>query len=118
MIIFLIAHLFIGWKTEKKELADEGQGMLDYGQCIQNGHFIQTTFENWESKFLQMMFYVLFTVKFRQKSYSESKSLDDKDGVHKELVVHLICFGYQKWRDLFKYLPPFTFCCFYIFIPN
>lgn len=88
MIIFLIAQFYTGWKTENKELAEEGQRSLTYGQYIQSGHFIETTFENWESEFLQMMLYVLLTVKLRQKGSSESKSLDVKEDVDKEPVVH------------------------------
>ena len=46
MIIFLIGQFFTGWKTENKELVEEGQAMLNFSQYLQSGHFIQTTFEN------------------------------------------------------------------------
>ena len=52
MLIFLIGQFFTGWKTENNELIEEGQAALNFGQYIQSGHFIQATFENWESEFL------------------------------------------------------------------
>ncbi|KAA0130160.1 hypothetical protein FY557_02725 [Chryseobacterium sp. SN22] len=88
MIIFLAGQFFTGWKTENKELAENGSTMLSLGQYIHSGHFIQATFENWESEFLQMMIYVVLTVSLRQKGSSESKSLDKKEDVDKEPEPH------------------------------
>jgi len=88
MLIFLVGQFFTGWKTENKELIEEGQKALNFGQYIQSGHFIQATFENWESEFLQMMLYILLTVSLRQKGSSESKSLEEKEDVDKEPVAH------------------------------
>jgi len=88
MLIFWAGQFFAGWKTENKELAEEGQKLLNFGQYIQSGHFIQATFENWESEFLQMMLYVLLTVSLRQKGSSESKSLTEKEDVDKEPEAH------------------------------
>ena len=88
MLIFWAGQFFTGWKTENKELAEEGQQLLNFGQYIQSGHFIQATFENWESEFLQMMLYVLLTVSLRQKGSSESKSLTEKEDVDKEPEAH------------------------------
>jgi len=55
--------------------------LFDY---LQTGHFLQTTFENWESEFLQMGMYVLLTIFWRQLGSSESKSLDKKEEVDRE----------------------------------
>ncbi|MCJ7932306.1 MAG: hypothetical protein MUW56_01390 [Chryseobacterium sp.] len=81
-------QFFTGWKTENKELAEEGQAVLSLGEYIHSGHFIQATFENWESEFLQMMLYILLTVSLRQKGSSESKSLEEKEEVDREPVSH------------------------------
>lgn len=62
--------------------------MLDFGEYLQSGHFIQATFENWESEFLQMMLYILLTVSLRQKGSSESKSLTEKEYVDEEPKPH------------------------------
>lgn len=88
MLIFLVGQFFTGWRTENKELAEEGQAVLDFGQYIRSGHFIQATFENWESEFLQMMLYILLTVSLRQKGSSESKSLTEQEDVDKEPKSH------------------------------
>ena len=88
MLICLIAQFFTGWRTNNKELFEEGQAVLSLGQYIQSGHFIQATFENWESEFLQMMLYVLFTVFLRQQGSSESKSLEGKEDVDEEPKPH------------------------------
>jgi hypothetical protein len=69
-------------------LAEEGRRLLSFGQYVQSGHFIQATFENWESEFLQMMLYVLLTVSLRQKGSSESKFLTEQEDVDKEPKPH------------------------------
>lgn len=88
MIIFLAGQLFMGWKTENKELIENGLPALKIGEYIHSGHFIQATFENWESEFLQMMLYVLLTISLRQKGSSESKSMTEDEDVDKEPVPH------------------------------
>ncbi|MEY8760150.1 DUF6766 family protein [Chryseobacterium tongliaoense] len=88
MLSCLAGQFFTGWKTENKELTENGETALNIGQYVHSGHFIQATFENWESEFLQMMLYVLLTVSLRQKGSSESKSLEEKEDVDKEPVPH------------------------------
>jgi hypothetical protein len=88
MFICLYGQIITGWKTENKELAEVGQHLLGIGEYLHSGHFIQATFENWESEFLQMMLYVLLTVFLRQKGSSESKSLNGKDDVDREPRSH------------------------------
>lgn len=88
MIICLLDQFLTGWKTENKELAENGKSLLSIAEYTYSGHFIQATFENWESEFLQMMLYVVLTVSLRQKGSSESKSLDEKEEVDREPKVH------------------------------
>lgn len=88
MIIFLVGQFFMGWRTENKELIENGQSALKIGEYTHSGHFIQATFENWESEFLQMMLYVLLTVSLRQKGSSESKSMTEKEDVDREPIAH------------------------------
>ena len=88
MFIFWLGQFFMGWKTENKELAEEGQKVLNLTEYLQSGHFIQATFENWESEFLQMTLYILLTVSLRQKGSSESKGLEDKEDVDREPKPH------------------------------
>ncbi len=88
MLVSLSGQFFTGWKTENKELAENGKALLSIGEYVHSGHFIQATFENWESEFLQMMVYVLLTISLRQKGSSESKSLEGKEDVDKEPEPH------------------------------
>ncbi|MCP1297854.1 hypothetical protein NK356_01540 [Chryseobacterium sp. S0630] len=88
MIVFLTGQFFTGWKTENKELIENGQAALKISEYIHSGHFIQATFENWESEFLQMMIYVVLTISLRQKGSSESKSMTEKEEVDRDPAVH------------------------------
>ena len=118
MITFLTAQFFTGWKTENKELIEEGQTALSYGQYIQSGHFIETTFENWESEFLQMMLYVLLTVRLRQKGSSESKSLTEQEDVDKEPVPHIKAPWPVKrgglWLKIYKHSLSLAFAILFL----
>jgi hypothetical protein len=42
-----------------------------------SGHFLQATFENWESEFLQMALFVILTIFLIQQGSSESKKPDE-----------------------------------------
>ena len=46
---------------------------------LTEGHFVEATFENWESEFLQMFAYVLLTVYLVQRGSPESRPIDDDD---------------------------------------
>jgi hypothetical protein len=84
MIVFLAAQFVTGRNEKNKELQEEGYPQLSMGEYARSGHFIQATFENWESEFLQMALYVLLTISLRQKGSSESKKLDEEEEVDRE----------------------------------
>jgi len=88
MLSCLLGQFLTGWRTENKELVENGEKALDLVQYLKSGHCIQATFENWESEFLQMMLYVLLTVSLRQKGSSESKPLEGEEDVDKEPQPH------------------------------
>lgn len=88
MTIFLAAQFFTGWSEKNHELEEDGRPALSVAQYATSGHFIQATFENWESEFLQMALYVLLTVSLRQKGSSESKQLHGKEEVDREPKAH------------------------------
>jgi hypothetical protein len=48
---------------------------------LSTGHFQEALFENWESEFLQMAVFVIFTIFLRQKGSSESKELEGSEEV-------------------------------------
>lgn len=88
MLFSLTGQFITGLKTENKELVENGFQALTIGEYFYSGHFIQATFENWESEFLQMMLYVLLTISLRQKGSSESKTLEGTEEVDREPIPH------------------------------
>lgn len=87
IVLFLLSlagQVFTGMKEYNSELSEYGENPLTLSEYILSGHFLQATFENWESEFLQMGMYVLLTVSLRQQGSSESKSLSEKEEVDRE----------------------------------
>jgi hypothetical protein len=83
-VLALAAQVFTGWSEYNKENRQEGAAMVSLPEYLQSGHFIQSTFENWESEFLQMALFVIFTIWLKQKGSSESKKFDGQNEVDKE----------------------------------
>ncbi len=88
MLIFWAGQFIAGMKTLDEERQENGFPPLSIIEYAKSGHFIQATFENWESEFLQMAFYVFLTIYLRQKGSSESKSLNKKEAVDREPKIH------------------------------
>lgn len=87
-LVFIVGQLVMGWQVKNEELLENGKQPLALFQYVCSPHFIQSTFENWESEFLQMYLYILLTVVLRQKGSAESKDLDKKEKVDREPAVH------------------------------
>lgn len=71
--IFLLGQAFTGWRTYNAEQREHREPTVGLGSYLTTGHFVEATFENWESEFLQMAAYVLLTIWLIQKGSSESK---------------------------------------------
>jgi hypothetical protein len=87
LVLFILswaAQSFTGWHEFNQELTEHGAAPVNLPNYFLSGHFIETTFENWESEFLQMFLYILLTVFLRQQGSSESKSLDEPEEVDRE----------------------------------
>ncbi len=83
-IITLAAQTYFGWKELNEELIDEHVAPLNMIQYLSSGHFIEATFENFQSEFLQMALYVILTISLRQIGSAESKTLEGKEEVDRE----------------------------------
>jgi hypothetical protein len=91
-LVFLLLFLFSlvgqtvnGLQQHNQEMKDEGGQQLSMTEYLRSGHFLQSTFENWESEFLQMALYVILTMFLYQKGSSESKDPDkEKEEVDRE----------------------------------
>lgn len=74
--IALGGQIITGYSTNNEELKSHGQAAESFAGYLVSGHFIEAVFENWESEFLQMGCYVLFTSFLKQKGAAESKPLE------------------------------------------
>lgn len=83
-IISIMGQVKFGLDEYNKELAEEGGTIVSLSGYLNSGHFIQSTFENWESEFLQMALFVVLTIFLQQKGSSESKDFDKAEEVDKE----------------------------------
>lgn len=87
-VVTLAGQAFFGWHEHNKDLAEEHVRAIGFSSYLLSGHFIEATFENWESEFLQMALYVILTVKLRQIGSSESKRLYQKEEVDRQPRPH------------------------------
>lgn len=78
-ILALTGQIFTGFEEYNKERLEEGQQEIRLHSYLTSGHFLQSTFENWESEFLQMALFVVLTVSLRQKGSSESKKFEEEE---------------------------------------
>lgn len=86
-LLFLFSitgQILSGMKEHNEEMRDEGGKQVSLMQYFSTGHFLQATFENWESEFLQMGLFVVLTIFLYQKGSSESKDPDKEEEVDKE----------------------------------
>lgn len=79
-----IGQWLTGHHTYNKNRKEDGMPAVSLGQYTYSGHFIQATFENWESEFLQMALFVWLTIFLRQKGSSESKKINGREEVDRE----------------------------------
>ncbi|RKR05673.1 hypothetical protein C8C83_5024 [Flavobacterium sp. 90] len=77
-------QIIFGFKEHNKELIENGASSITLMSYFSTGHFIESTFENWESEFLQMGLLVVLTIFLQQKGSSESKDFDKEEEVDKE----------------------------------
>jgi hypothetical protein len=75
--VFFVGMIVSGAATFNEEQLEHGSSeQLSVLQYLATGHFVEATFENWESEFLQMGMYVVLTAFLYQKGSSESKPLN------------------------------------------
>jgi len=83
-IFSLAGQVLTGWKEHNKDREEDKQPPLALSSYTMTGHFLQATFENWESEFLQMALFVILTISLRQKGSSESKKCEGEEEVDRE----------------------------------
>lgn len=76
---FLVGQVMTGLREYNDEQRKHGDAEVGYGEYFRTGHFAEATAENWESEFLQMFAYILFTVALYQRGSAESKDPDKSE---------------------------------------
>jgi len=77
-IVFFGGMVISGAADYSDDQLAHGHPAVSIGAYLGTGAFLEATFENWESEFLQMGMYVLLTVFLFQRGSSESKPLGRK----------------------------------------
>lgn len=80
----MVGQIYFGIAEHNKDLEEWGAPAVGLGEYMKSGHFLEATFENWESEFLQMALLVWMTIFLRQKGSSESKKIDEENEVDRE----------------------------------
>jgi hypothetical protein len=81
---FWVGQALTGWRDEVDDQRTHGGSPPTLLQYLGSGNFVEATTENWESEFLQMFGYVLFTVFLYQRGSAESKSPDEAEEVDRD----------------------------------
>lgn len=87
ILLFLISiagQVKFGFEEHNRELLELGGASLSLSQYLISGHFIESTFENWESEFLQMALFIVLAIFLQQKGSSESKDFEKEEPVDRE----------------------------------
>ena len=83
-IFSLVGQIVMGLKEHNQQMQEEGGKILNISSYLTSGHFLQSTFENWESEFLQMALFLILSMLLYQKGSSESKDPDKEEEVDRE----------------------------------
>ena len=90
-LTFLILFFLSLWGQVVTGVKEHNQGVVDMGgkpvnvrEYVTSGHFLQATFENWESEFLQMALFLILSMFLYQKGSSESKDPDKQEDVDRQ----------------------------------
>jgi hypothetical protein len=84
----LVGQAIAGHHEYNGERREQGRPALTLGAYLTSPHFAEATFENWESEFLQMGFYVVLTVFLFQRGSAESKDVEGEDEVDEDPRRH------------------------------
>jgi hypothetical protein len=74
--IFLGAQSLTGYRVYNADRVQMREPEIPFSRYLRSGHFVEATFENWESEFLQMGAYVLLTAFLIQRGSAESRDPD------------------------------------------
>jgi hypothetical protein len=83
-LLSLFGQVIMGLQEHNDEIKELGGATVSISEYLTSGHFFQSTFENWESEFLQMALFLILSMFLYQKGSSESKDPDKDEEVDRE----------------------------------
>jgi hypothetical protein len=75
-IVFFVGMVLTGASAYSSDQVAHGERPVSVVEYLTTGDFVEATFENWESEFLQMGSYVVLTAFLFQRGSAESKPLE------------------------------------------
>ncbi|HEY0709620.1 MAG TPA: DUF6766 family protein [Polyangia bacterium] len=75
----LLGQSLTGWREYNDEQQDHHRPPIAYGQYLTSGDFLEATFENWESEFMQMAAFLILSAVLIQKGSAESKKPPEEE---------------------------------------
>jgi hypothetical protein len=78
-VVFFLGMVLTGAHAYSADQVEHGQQPVGVLQYLGTGDFLEATFENWESEFLQMGSYFVLTAFLFQRGSSESKRFEDAE---------------------------------------
>jgi len=87
-LIALVGQAMAGHRQHNQTLQEHGSPPVSFQDYLASGEFIESTFENWESEFLQMALYVWLTSFLYQRGSAESKDPDKKESADEDPRLH------------------------------
>lgn len=76
MVLSLVGQIYTGWKEHNNFLLEYKASTQSIGEYLLSGHFLQATFENWESEFLSIFSIIFLSIYLRQFGSSQSKAIN------------------------------------------
>lgn len=83
-LLLFFGQAWSGWLDDNEDRHEHEQRLHGFAEYLTTAHFAEATMENWESEFLQMGIFVLFTVFLYQKGSAESKDPDKREEVDRD----------------------------------
>jgi hypothetical protein len=83
-LVVLVGQSAAGLLEYNQDQVAHAEPTVTYLQYLTSSHFVEAVAENWESEFLQIFAYVIFTALLFQKGSAESKKLDEPEPVDRD----------------------------------
>jgi hypothetical protein len=86
-LVFFGAQILTGHRVYNADQQEHQEPTVSLAGYLRTGHFVEATFENWESEFLQMGAYVLLTAFLMQRGSAESRDPDQPKDADEEPIT-------------------------------